>query len=192
MLRRHSLAVPWPRSSSPLVFKPAWLICHHLGKEERKQTSSSVPTLLHFEEEMAGKPRFLWEKRPLEATAGRAHLQLQVDKYLQRFSPRPALGGPLKPCSRPPALSDLPPTAAAHIQLFSFPVERAVIESGGLFFLASPRGSQPAGRFQKDIASSRAPRGPKPWQLLSAARVSAPRGLVLRSTRQWPGSEAGG
>lgn len=34
---------------------------------------------------MAGKPRFLWEKRPLEATAGLAHLQLQVDKCLQCF-----------------------------------------------------------------------------------------------------------
>lgn len=121
MLRRHSLAVPWPRSSSPLVFKPAWLICHHLGKEERKQTSSSVPNLLHFEEEMAGKPRFRWEKRPLKATAGRAHLQLQVDKYLQRFSPRPALGGPLKPCSRPPALSDLPPHCRGSHSAFQLP-----------------------------------------------------------------------
>lgn len=108
------------------------------------------------------------------------------------FSPLPALGGPLKSCSPPPAQSDLPPTAAAHIQLFSFPVERAVIESGGLFFLASPRGSQPAGRCRKDIASSRAPPGPKPRQLLSAALVSAPREPGLRSTRQGPGSEAGG
>ena len=56
---RHLLAVPWPRPSSPLVFKPARLIpsviCLHLGKEERKQSfSSPVPNLLHLERRKNG------------------------------------------------------------------------------------------------------------------------------------------
>ena len=46
-----------------------------------------------------------------------------------------------------------------------------VIESGGLFFLASPRGPETAGSFREDIASYPA----TPRQLLSAALASAPR-----------------
>ncbi|CAI9160187.1 unnamed protein product [Rangifer tarandus platyrhynchus] len=70
----------------------------------------------------------------------------------------------------PPA-HPLPPPQRCTFQLFSFPVELTVIESGGLFFLASPRGPETAGSFREDIASNPA----TPRQLLSAARASAPR-----------------
>lgn len=78
---RHLLAVPWPRPSSPLVFKPARLIpsviCLHLGKEERKQFLLRNPQSVTLRKEkkwLENLSRFLWEKRPLEATVGRAHL----------------------------------------------------------------------------------------------------------------------
>lgn len=73
--------------------------------------------------------------------------------------------------SEVPPAHPLPPPQRCTFQLFSFPVELTVIESGGLFFLASPRGPETAGSFREDIASYPA----TPRQLLSAARASAPR-----------------
>lgn len=125
-------------------------------------------------EGIAGKPPS-WKKRPLEATVGRSHLWLQVDSCASRVLSAAGLGSPKLALafagSELPAAHPLPSPQRCIFQLFSFPVELTVIESAGLFFLASPRGPEAAGSFREDIASYPA----TPRQLLSAARASAPR-----------------
>lgn len=117
---RRFLAVPWPRPSSPLVFKPARLIpsliCLHLGKEENKVPPPPSPVCYISEKkrlenvDSTGKS-VCWRLLQVGPT-----FSFRLTNVFGAFSAPRALGGPLKSQWRPPCLTC--PPAAAHISAF--------------------------------------------------------------------------